>query len=636
VDFKILLFAILFLQVYHQSVLAQCSIPRADTCDQAEIICSLTKFNEFYCNTSNYQNTTGCTPLCPSGGGSRNTSWWAFRSMGGWVKIVIGFNNCRLVRQGVQLGLWADCDCNQIVDCRSSCGGAGSEFVITGLTQPCKVYYLFVNGCNGDVCDFILVTDVEKEPELPALNLAPHLTRVCEGACGVKYEVQDTFLCGANYVWTLDTAVLASKEKSVILDFPDSGRFQLCVTAYIGNPLSGNVCDQDGPVCTTIRVVDQTAERRGAEGLVCWDQIPFHWHDQEISKTGDYRQTLQDSSSCCSFDSVRRFTILDRPSVYFVGCNGDIYTDTVTNHTFSTCQQNTLIDHPGKTIQYQCDSSYLLNAVFLDFRARFSEYCTGIKLTINPGIIDRTAACGNQFTQNRKYKWFLKMDSLKQSIGTDNQLDVVEKNDYCLELSIETEFGNERNICKFEFCEDLDESQKYILYEVCPLGDSILNDKMRGNYFLDTITPNSVYLHDWQVTGGTILTKKGGIDTTGIEVDWDPSATEHKVCYHYLSNCGESKECCLPVRIVSVVKDDLQRSDLWSVVPNPASNEIRVLHPTQHTNLIEVIDHFGKSAMKIKSNLDGSFDISSLNSGMYFLKIHSDFGFDVRRLMLVR
>lgn len=151
----------------------------------------------------------------------------------------------------------------------------------------------------------------------------------------------DSFVCGAHYVWTLDSVVLASNEKNITLDFPDSGSFQLCVTAYLGNPLTGNICDQEGPICTTIRVVEQTADRRGPEGILCWNQIPFTWHDQKIMQSGDYKQTLQDSLSCCSFDSVRLFTVLERPTVYFVGCIGDSYTDTVTNQTFSTCQYNT-------------------------------------------------------------------------------------------------------------------------------------------------------------------------------------------------------------------------------------------------------------------------------------------------------
>ncbi|MBK9270415.1 MAG: T9SS type A sorting domain-containing protein [Saprospiraceae bacterium] len=636
--FGFLLSAILFLQLTDTVIFGQCSIPRADTCDQAEIICSLSEFNEFCCSSSNYLNTTGCIPLCPrpvGGGSSRNTSWWAFRSMGGEINVQVVVFKCQLTGQGLQMGLWADCDCREAVVCKSTCGGL-NEFLLTAQLESCKVYYMFVNGCNGDVCDFCLLTSVENEATLPPLNLAPHLTKVCKGACEVKYEVQDTFLCGAHYVWTLDSVVLASNEKNIVLDFPDSGSFRLCVTAYLGNPLSGNICDQDGPICTTIRVVDQTTERRGHEGILCWDQIPFSWHDQVITKSGDYRQTLQDSLSCCDYDSVRLFTLLDRPSVYFVGCIGDTFTDTVTNQTYNTCQLNTLIDHPGKTMLYQCDSSYLLNAVFLNYHVIFREYCLGGKVVIEARTIDRTLTCGNQnLMQDLQYRWYLKNDPARRILGNEAIFEPGGNEEYCLNLTVVAHFGDQTRTCEFDFCEQWDESQLYP-YEVCPLGDLILTDKLRGNYFLDSITPTNVFVHNWKVTGGNILTPMGGIDTTEIVVEWDPSASEHKVCYNYISNCGESKECCILVRLVSGTVEDVHGFDFWTVVPNPAYGEIRIIHPSQQANVIEVIDPFGKSAKKFKSIGNGSFDISNLQSGTYFLKIHSRSGTFVRRLMVIR
>lgn len=140
--------------------------------------------------------------------------------------------------------------------------------------------------------------------------------------------------------------------------------------------------------------------------------------------------------------------------------------------------------------------------------------------------------------------------------------------EYCVELSILANFGNQAKVCKFDYCEQWDESQ-FKPFEICPLGDSILTDKLRGNYFLDSMTQQGVFLHNWQVTGGTILTPMGGIDTTGIEVDWDPSASEHKVCYNYISNCGDSKECCIVVKIISSIVDKFIPSNEIRIIPNP-------------------------------------------------------------------
>jgi len=626
-NFRVLLISYLLLQIFNQSILAQCTIAPSDSCHTAEILCSASLLKEMICPMSSQITGVPCRPLLCSGTPNpqfRNASWYAFRSMGGFVQFVIAKLKCKLVDQGIQYGIWKDCSCGELLYCDSKCGSKGAEYSFYVQTEPCKVYYLFVAGCNGDVCDFYINAVPEKEPQLSPINLAPHLTRVCEGACDIKYEVQDTFLCGVNYVWTLDSVVLASKEKSIILDFPDSGSFQLCVTAYIGNPLSGNVCDEDGPICTTIRVVEKTAERRGAEGILCWNQIPYLWHNQKIVQSGEYRQTLQDSGSCCSFDSVRQFTVLERPIVHFVGCIGDSYTDTVTHQTFSTCQHKTLIDHPGKTMQYQCDSSYLLNAVFLNYNVQFREYCVGGAIVIEARPIDRTINCGNSgLVQDVQYKWYRKNDPGKRFIGNESIIETPRKDEYCVELCILANFGDQAKVCTFDFCEQWDESQ-FEPFEVCPLGDSILTDKMRGNYFLDSMPPIGVFIHNWHATGGNILTKNDGIDTTGIEVEWDPSAPVHKLCYQYLTNCGDSKECCLPVRIVSGNIDHNSSTNEIVIIPNPLQSGTRFKIVAQR-NLDEIFiyDLNGRVCWSGNAHQQKSVDLFldlNFSPGVYILK----------------
>lgn len=55
-------------------LLAQCTPPSADNCQDANVLCSLDEVNGYSCSNPNYSNPTGCSPLCPSGGGAHNTA----------------------------------------------------------------------------------------------------------------------------------------------------------------------------------------------------------------------------------------------------------------------------------------------------------------------------------------------------------------------------------------------------------------------------------------------------------------------------------------------------------------------------------------------------------------------------------
>ncbi len=101
-----------------------------------------------------FSNPTGATPLCPSGGGAHNTSWMAFYSWGGTYHFQIEFDKCTVNGTGVQFGVWGGCDFTESVFCDPSCTGPGKkEFDAT--LKAGKIYYLFFDGCTGDVCDYI-------------------------------------------------------------------------------------------------------------------------------------------------------------------------------------------------------------------------------------------------------------------------------------------------------------------------------------------------------------------------------------------------------------------------------------------------------------------------------------------------
>ena len=531
---------------------AQCTPPSADECEDANVLCSLDEVNGYTCQNTTYSNPTGCSPLCPSGGGAHNTGWWAFVCDGGPVTITITFSNCSVNGTGVQMGIWGDCDCNESIVCNPNCNGAGS-FTLSGNLTACKTYYLFVDGCSGDVCDFTLTTSGGSAPMLPPLGNIMGPRDVCKGACNIKYTINTGGACDPTYEWTLDGTEIGSGLGEVTLDFPDEGDFQLCVTAYIGNPQSGSICDQDGPKCITIRV-RPIADKIGPPWTLCNERIPFNWHGEQISATGEYRHEFTDRATCCKFDSVRQFIVLEvpePPDVYHLGCdNNDVYIDPTTRQVFSTCQNGKIVNLPKSTDPWRCDSTYKLTAIFLDYNVTFREYCIGGKLEIQPRVIDRTKTCGAAgLSTDISYKWFLKNDPSKKAIGNDEILtDVEKKDDYCVEIKVLANLGDKAIVCFYEFCEQFDEDQ-FKPKKVCPKGDLQVCKGKTGIYYIDTILPNDVYFLNWNVSGGTILTKNA-FDTTVIEVLWNTNAPVGTVCFNFESNCGPSPECCIDVEIV--------------------------------------------------------------------------------------
>ena len=117
-----------------------------------------------------------------------------------------------------------------------------------------------------------------------------------------------------------------------------------------------------------------------------------------------------------------------------------------------------------------------------------------------------------------------------------------------MEIKVLANLGDKAIVCFYEFCEQFDEDQ-FKPKQVCPKGDLQVCKGKTGIYYIDTILPNDVYFLNWNVSGGTILTKNA-FDTTVIEVLWNTNAPIGTVCFNFESNCGPSPECCIDVEIV--------------------------------------------------------------------------------------
>ncbi|MBK7811069.1 MAG: T9SS type A sorting domain-containing protein [Saprospiraceae bacterium] len=633
------IFTILFL-IFSWNVQSQCSPSFAENCEDSHVFCSLSELNGYCCQNPDYPNPTGCTPLCPSGGTSSNTGWWAFVSQGGSVSITITFNNCSVNGQGLKMGIWDACDCSENLVCNPGCNGP-NNYTLSANVSSCKTYYFFIDGCNGDVCDFCLTTSGGAPPNIPPISSIGGLRDVCIEACNVRYTAILGGFCEPIYEWTLDGNPVGSESGDLILDFPVEGDFVLCVTAYIGNPQSGSICDQEGPKCITIKA-RPIPDKVGPPWILCLEALPFRWHAQTVDGPGIYHQTFGDPNSCCKFDSIREFIILDvpeMPEVFYLGCNElDAYIDPTTRQSFNNCQYNRPILLKKSTMPYRCDSSYLLNAVFLDHQVTFREYCDSGKLYLEPRIIDRTNTCdfNNQLSQDYSYRWYIKSDSTKKTIDSVERIELTKKEEYCLEVFVNASYEKISKKCSFIFCEQWDESN-FFPYEVCIAGNFDVKPGDSALYGIDTILKPTVTSQTWSVTGGRILTRDGGKDTSDVWILWDDTSFIKTICYQYSNDCGISKKCCKDIRFTSKVGDFFIKPEDIRIIPNPVNQKFNIQTAIEIKILsLYLYDQMGRSVTQWKKPVTLEFDISTSPDGMYYLVIQTDRGMLNKKIILLK
>ncbi len=436
---------------------AQCNPPYSENCESANVLCSLEELNGYTCTNSSGMSSS-CNPLCSQGGMGNNTSWWAFTTQGGNVSISLSIGSCSLL-QGLQFGIWGDCNCEEEIVCRSiPCAPPASVQTINANLLNCKIYYLWIDGCSGDLCDFTIHTSGGDPPLLNPIGFINNraskvIEPICRGACNAQFFVNpQPGNCLPYYEWRLDGNVVGSNSNEIRLDFPDEGDFMLCVTAYTGNPLSGSICSQVGPTCAIVKV-RPIPDKLGQQRAICWEQANpggYKWHSQRIFQSGTYREQFTDAA-CCTYDSLISFTVLDPPEpveVYYISCDNTPYVD-LRGVKWKPCQNHVEVPLPKSSATFHCDSSIYLTAVNVNLSSDFKMQCneTGVEISANIFIAD---ACDVGESYRFEYIWYDLEDSLKNPLSTDERIFLQKPQqvrNYGLDIQVTTTLGTETHIC---------------------------------------------------------------------------------------------------------------------------------------------------------------------------------------------
>ncbi len=539
--------------VTNNSALAQCSKPLGETCVESRVFCSLNELNGFSCGNQFATTASPCIPLCSKGGSAEKTGWWAFASNSVNVSITVLVGACQKPLDGLQFGVWGDCICNEELACNSiPCTQTGNSGTMTMKLIPCKTYYLWIDGCNGDLCDFTITTSGGAAPSLvplsPINNLANGIIPVCLDVCDYKFSVTpQPGGCVPNYIWTLDGEKIGENNNEIKLSFPQEGDFNLCVTAVIGNLANSSICNQQGPKCAIVQV-RPAADKMGVPRTICHElTVPsgYKWHNQRIFSSGIYREQFT-GTDCCPFDSVVQFNVLDVPEkldVFYITCDNKPYIDGL-GRSYTPCKDHFEIVYPKSTDVYRCDSSILLTAVNVNFLPTWRLVCLGGIVELSPNL-KVTNSCSAGETYQFEYRWYKKNDLQKNTISNDERIIVESINeDYCLEVTVLVSLGTESMICSRTFCETLSEEDlKPSCFSIAGKGEICLNSTTV--YWIDTFISQKVRAYSWTIDGGQIISNT---DSVAVEVKWFLNAKDTgTICVSYKTDCGTSCQKCKAV-----------------------------------------------------------------------------------------
>lgn len=255
-------------------------------------------------------------PLCDGNSMAENITWMGFVAGAGSYNIEVTPFNCPfggLGQPGIQVGLYTDCSFDEVVFC-SDCTEDPINISSSFLT-PGQVYYLYINGCGGNVCNYQI--DVSGTPTTPTLE--PDDVCILSGG---SFQCEEIAYCAnsdilfdargvdidGDFLWTIATlsggpyvgdSLPETNQNQLVLNIADEGKYQVCIQKITG-PCN---LSWDGPKCQTFTIdfgIVAPADEDFGETSVCiGDLEEFNinvFANDDPNGDGDFGWNVQNST----------------------------------------------------------------------------------------------------------------------------------------------------------------------------------------------------------------------------------------------------------------------------------------------------------------------------------------------------
>lgn len=326
-----------------------------------------------------------------------NNQWLSVQAdFEGEINLRFEINNC-----GNQRGIEVLLLSQNLEFIRCTSFGVLRDWNITGL-EPGEIYWLMIDGIDGDVCDFTIRRTVPRGFVTLKTNNAGR-RQVCPGA-EVYFKASLGFPA-SQYGWDIDTAGLTILSGGGLLDSFVCIRFDSVGTTNISlNTLV--FCNANHFTEKQINIIDAPVFSRTRTHSLCLSEMPHTEFGQQLDSFGFTRIVYQTAEGCDSVYefTINRFLVEEKGSGEF--CEGD--TIVIDNQPITENGSHEFFYEFGD--ENQCDSLFSYNFIQIDTAAPeitcFVDTFVrgvGIKWEPNPFILeyklrinDKLITLGNQ------------------------------------------------------------------------------------------------------------------------------------------------------------------------------------------------------------------------------------------------
>ncbi len=605
---------------------SQCNPPYALDCQSSNVLCSLSELDGYQCENIRDPNPTGPDPLCYGDGVPHNTAWWAFVGNGDNIQMTFIFDSTQCDHYntnqliGIQAGILDACG-GQPVDCNAACNA--DTFTLSGYVNQCQTYYVWVDGCNGDVCQYEIAVDQGKPPEIPTplpdMYVVGNLcmcneVAFCVGALGGG-------TCQTEIRWKLDNVPQPQWDNQMCMQnvqLTDTFPVEVCVSWILGNPNNPNaICDQKD-TCYIFHPAPPDTFEYPLEEL-CYEthKYDYTWtvKNQSIKITSSCEdppckiQLKNTTTGCCEVH-LKPFILLPQRPVglkYVFKCDKTPYIDeNGVPYNQTTCNKDITFKSPFGTTLVNCDTTYTLNLDYYDPKVNLEISCPN---------------CAGYYLLRADYLWISNcMQGTLTELpfwinpngdtlwGSEIQVDPGEDptGQYLFYIYVEYTHPSDSNlnqICDFY-------TGRFLQVDPVKIeppritGDSLLCRGEKGSYTYLNPHPNACKVA-WEIRkgNGIILTRDKDTAKT-IEVQWNYGGSDTGlVCVSSITDCGKGNDSCFTVLFKAAPEPDagpdtavcgLQYTmqatpdapgGQWEIVTSPGQVQINTSDPNSNVSV---------------------------------------------------